>query len=152
MEHYHHVLMAAPDTPRLAWSHTSHPRYVPDKHVEQLQSHGSFQCYRFVEKSSPRLLWVNIRKAAQKSGCWSCSRHHKPEISVCVAFRPRLALTRLVSQKSIRVSLVSSKVEWMQKSLCKFVVLLNFWGLVQSALSCCIYFLKRPYPGLLPTH
>lgn len=56
--------------------------------------------HRFVEKSSPWLLWVNICKAAQKSGCWSCSRHHKPKISVSAAFRPRLALTRLVSQKT----------------------------------------------------
>lgn len=67
-------------------------------------------------------------QGSTESGCWSCSRHHKPKISVCVAFRPRLALTRLVSQKIIRVSLVSSRVEWMQKHLCKFVVLLIFWG------------------------
>lgn len=83
--------------------------------------------HRFVEKSSPRLLWVNICKAAEKSGCWSCSRHHKPKISISVAFRPRLALTRLVYQKTIKVSLVSSRVEWIQKSLCKCVVLLIYF-------------------------
>lgn len=107
---------------------------------------GQLSWYRFVDEQST--VWrVNIRKAAQKSGCWSCSRNHKPKTNVSVAFRPRLALTRLVRQKTIRVFLLSSRVEWTQKLLRKFVALLIFLGCFNQHCAVAYVFPKGPAQG-----
>lgn len=99
-------------------------------------------------------------KAAQKSGCWSCSGLPKPKISVSVAFRPRLALTSFGltvqqpdetwgghwSLSGFEQSGVNAKTSLQIRGPA------NFFGLIQSALCCCTCFPKGACPGLLPTH
>lgn len=91
-------------------------------------------------------------------GGWTCARQHRNQAAgaaagttnqnqVSVAFRPRLTLTRLVRQKTIRVFLLSNRVEWMEKPLCKFVVLLIFWGWFNQHCAVAYVFSKGPAQG-----
>lgn len=93
--------------------------------------------------------------AVRSFGGWTYARQHRNQAAGAAAgttnqsqaFRPRLALTRLVRQKTIRVFLLSSRVEWTQKLLRKFVALLIFLGCFNQHCAVAYVFPKGPAQG-----